>query len=105
VTRPVRFHPLASAEVVDAQLWYEQRVAGLGDRFVLAVRAATVRAARWPNVGAPVRTDTDGTVAERQIATPGFPYAVVYRIRDDVVQILAVHHQRRLPEYWAGRTD
>jgi plasmid stabilization system protein ParE len=105
VTRPVRLHPLASAEVVDAQLWYEQRVAGLGDRFIVAVRAATDRAARWPNAGSPVRTATDGSVAERQIATPGFPYTVVYRVRDDVVQVLAVHHQHRQPEYWVGRSD
>lgn len=102
---PVRLHPLASAEVVDAQLWYEQRVAGLGDRFIVAVRVAIDRAAGWPNAGSPVRTETDGPVAERQIATPGFPYTVVYRVCDDVVQILAVHHQHRLPKYWAGRSN
>ncbi|MFV0307934.1 MAG: hypothetical protein ACK5OX_09345, partial [Desertimonas sp.] len=58
---------------------------------------------RWPDAGSPARTDTDRSVDERQIATTGFPYAVVHRVRDDVVQILAVHDQRRLPEYW-GRT-
>ena len=104
MTTPGRFHPLATAEVVDAQLWYEQRVAGLGDRFIAAVRAATDRAARQPNGGTPVRTTSDGSIAERQVGTPGFPYAVVYRVRDDVVQVLAVHHQRRQPEYWAERS-
>ena len=105
MTRPVRLHPLASAEIVDAQRWYEERVAGLGDRFILAVRAATERAARWPNAGTPVRVEADGSVAERRMATPGFPHAVVYRVRDEEVQVLAVHHQRRQPEYWAGRSD
>jgi hypothetical protein len=55
VTRDVRFHPLATAEVVEAELWYEDRVDGLGFRFLDAVRATTERAARWPNAGALTR--------------------------------------------------
>lgn len=103
MTQPVRFHPLASAEVVDAQLWFERRSVGLGDRFIRALVATTDRAARWPNAGAPVRTLDDGSVAERQVAMSGFPYAIVYRVAGDVVEVLAVHHQHRRPEYWASR--
>lgn len=103
MTLRVLFHPLASAEVVNAQLWYEQRAGGLGDRFLLAVRAVTDRAARWPDAATPART-TEDRVVERQVATPGFPYVVVYRVAHGTLQVLAVHHQQRQPEYWVDRT-
>lgn len=82
MTRGVRFHPLATAEVVEAQLWYENRVTGLGDRFLDALRAATDSAAQWPDAGSPTRTDAAGRVLERKVATPSFPYVLVYRATD-----------------------
>jgi toxin ParE1/3/4 len=33
-----------------------------------------------------------------------FPYVLVYRILDDVVEILAVAHASRRPGYWNRRT-
>jgi len=32
-----------------------------------------------------------------------FPYSVIYRIKGDVVEIVAIMHQRRKPGYWADR--
>lgn len=103
MTRAVRFHPLATAEVVEAQLWYENRVDGLGGRFLGAVRATTERAARWPNAGTPTRQDDSSEQLERKIALAGFPYVVVYRVASEDLEILAVHHERRRPFYWADR--
>ena len=103
MTRSVRFHPLATAEVVEAQLWYEDRVEGLGDRFLGSLRAATDRAARWPNAGTPTRTDASSNVPERSVGVSGFPYVVVYRATEGEVEVLAVHHERRRPLYWADR--
>ncbi len=104
MTHSVRFHPLATAEVVEAQLWYENRVNGLGDRFLGALRTATTIAAERPKVGTPTRTNDVGEVLERKASTPGFPYVVVYRTTDSDLEILAVHHERRRPDYWADRT-
>lgn len=103
MTRNVRFHPLATAEVVEAQLWYEDRVDGLGDRFLGALRAATNVAAQRPNTGTPTRTNDVGEVLERKISTLGFRYVVVYRTIGSGLEILAVHHERRRPFYWADR--
>lgn len=104
MTHRIRFHPLATAEVVEVQLWYETRVNGLGDRFLGALRTATNTAVERPKVGTPTRTDDGGEVLERKVSTPGFPYVVVYRTTDSDVEILAVHHERRRPYYWADRT-
>lgn len=105
MTRGVRLHPLATAEVVEAQLWYEDRVAGLGDRFLASLRMVTTRAARWPDSGTPARVDPDSRVLERAVGLRGFPYVVVYRFRDNEVEVLAVHHERRRPLYWADRAE
>jgi toxin ParE1/3/4 len=105
VTRNVRFHPLATAEVVEAQLWYEDRVDGLGGRFLDAVRAATDRAARWPDAGTPTRRADSDDPIERKVALAGFPYVVVYRAATTELQVLAVHHERRRPFYWAARAN
>ena len=105
MTRGVRLHPLATAEVVEVQFWYEDRVAGLGDRFIASLRRVTTRAARWPDSGTPVRVDTDGRVIERAVGLRGFPYVVVYRLHDNEVEVLAVHHERRRPLYWADRAE
>lgn len=104
MTRSIRFHPLASAELVEAQLWYEDRGVGLGDRFLGAVRRAAEEAGRWPNVGTPSRIDPGGTILERKIQARGFPYVLVYRSSEGAIEILAVHHDRRRPMYWANRT-
>ncbi len=99
----VGFHPLASAEVIDAQLWYEGQVAGLGDRFLASLRAAVERAVARPTAGSPTRTSNDGQVIERRVALAKFPYVVVYAHDADGVVVLAVHHARRRPLYWADR--
>ena len=40
-SRRLRFNPLAEAELQDAASWYEERVGGLGARFIAAVRHRT----------------------------------------------------------------
>jgi toxin ParE1/3/4 len=105
VTRGVRFHPLATAEVVDAYRWYEQRLDGLGGRFLDAVRATTARVSRWPNSGTPTRHDGSGLVLERRIGVNGFPYVVVFRDARAELEVLAVHHERRRPFHWAERAE
>ena len=40
-SRRLRFNPLAEAELQDAASWYEERVGGLGARFIAAIRHRT----------------------------------------------------------------
>lgn len=98
----VRLHPLAVAEAVDTQLWYEEH-AGLGDDFVTQFEAAVDRAARRPGLGSPVRLDTHGEILERRVKLARYPYVVVYRAARLGIEILAVHHERRRPLYWTDR--
>ena len=100
---PFRLHPLAEDDLVAAWSWYEEQVPGLGDRFLDAVRATIDAATEWPSSGSPIIQDDEGTVVERRAPTPEFPYAVRYRVIDEVVVVMAVHHQRRHPAVGADR--
>lgn len=99
----VEYHELAAVDVAEAWEWYEDRQTGLGDRFVVAVEATVRRATRWPNSGSPVAWDATGAVVERKLAMRGFHYVVRYRVRDDLLVVMAVHHQSRRPDFGADR--
>lgn len=103
MSREVRYHPQAAAELVEAEAWYEQQRRGLGDRFMTASEVALKRISRWPNAGTPVAIDADGTVVNRKTPIGGFPWAVGYEVTDDAVIVLAVFHQHRHPDYWTSR--
>jgi len=77
----LEFHPAARDEFVAAAEYYETAVPGLGDRFLVAVKRTTEMALRHPGAGG-----RRGASAHQLIVT-GFPYDVVYRIRDDVVSV------------------
>lgn len=93
----LEFHPEARDEFVAAAAYYDTAVPGLGDRFLLAVRRKTTLLLQHPTAGTP------RTAGARRILVTGFPYDVVYQVRDDVVEVLAVAHQHRRPGYWRER--
>lgn len=39
----------------------------------------------------------------RSLPLHGFPYPLIYRLRDDTVRVIAVAHHSRRPGYWVGR--
>lgn len=93
----VSFLMAAREELEAATEYYEASSAGLGQRFVQAVRAATDVIRQHPDIG------SERTASTRALAVRGFPFTVVYRIRSQSVTIVAVAHQRRRPGYWRGR--
>jgi len=103
VTLPCRLHPLAEDDLLAAWSWYEEQVPGLGDRFLVVVGVTIESVVKWPNTGAPVVYDVKDGVVERKAATSGFPYSVRYRVTDEAVVVIAVHHQRRHPDAGADR--
>jgi len=50
-----------------------------------------------PRIGTPGRSDTRSFVFKR------FPYTLIYRVRGDVLEVLALAHHSRRPGYWAKR--
>jgi toxin ParE1/3/4 len=92
------FHPGAEAEHFETIAYYESCQHGLGDAYldefealltVVTASPSRYRVERKPNI--------------RCVSFKRFPFKVIFRDVDDVVQILAVSHKRRRPDYWLDR--
>lgn len=95
--KPIRFHPDADAEMLDAAVWYESQQQDLGKRFLAAVQDALNRLALNPELYAFV----DGDV--RRCLTKTFPFGILFRTKPDLIAIMAVMHLHRDPDYWTNR--
>ena len=95
----VDVHPDVYGELEHSRVWYEERANNLGTEFVSEVDRAieTVRESPtlWPL--------QDERQCIRRYLIHRFPYGLIYRIRDNIVQVIAVMHLRRQPDYWRGR--
>jgi plasmid stabilization system protein ParE len=91
------WHPLAKRELFEAQDFYEDRAAGLGEAFLESVEAAILLVRRHPQSGSVTGASL------RQSRVPRFPYSLIYRVEAERIFILAVAHDKRRPRYWARR--
>ena len=95
--KPIRFHPDADLEMLDAAVWYESQQPDLGKRFLAAVQDALSRIELNPELYALVEGDV------RRCLTRTFPFGVLFRIRPDFIAVIAVMHLHRDPDYWKNR--
>jgi plasmid stabilization system protein ParE len=95
--KEVRFLEEALEEFLDQVAYYEERERGLGERFRLAVQAATTLASTHPKLGSPWKLRT------RRVFPKGFKFSVVYRVEPKELVVFAVAHFRRRPTYWRRR--
>ena len=89
----VRLHPDAIAEAKAAYEWYSERNASAANAFIaeldFAISQIQTDPKRWT-------MHLHGT---RKFFFRRFPHAVIYRITDSVIQVIAVAHGRRRPGY------
>ena len=95
--KPIRYHPEADSEMVNAAVWYEAQQDGLGKRFLTCVQDALNRIELNPEMYPVVEGDV------RRCLTRTFPFGVLFRIRPDLIAIIAVMHLHRDPDYWKER--
>ncbi len=94
---PLVFHPAVHPEVEAAYRWYEQQRAGLGDDLLAELEAVYHRLEQTPQMHQVIYKDVRRALPRR------FPYAVLYRVHTDRIEIIAVHHSRRDPSHWQSR--
>jgi len=92
-----RWHDEARAEADAAAAFYNERQPGLAQRFLDDLEDVLRRIQRHPEAYRRIEGDI------RKCRVPHFPYGVIYRVRSDVIQIVAVMHTRRSPGYWKQR--
>ena len=95
----VRFDPAALDELAGAMDWYAARSERAASMFVIEFERAVQRMResplRWPSY-------QHGT---SKVRLRRFPFAIIYRIRIDELQVVAVAHLHRRPGYWRNRTS
>ncbi len=93
----IAFHVDAETEMIDAAAYYEAQQRDLGRRFLVSVQDAINRIAINPDSYPIVELDL------RRCLTRTFPYGILFRISPEQIQILAVMHLHRDPNYWKER--
>lgn len=85
----------AEQDIDEAIAWYESQKQGLGLRFYMSVREALELLKDNPLLYAKVKEEF------RRVLTKGFPYALFYALDEEKrkVEVIAVIHQSRNPEY------
>ncbi len=91
--------PEALAELLQAAEWYEDRRLRLGEEFLGAVEQAMDAVAAAPSASAA----WPGSVRHRRRMMKKFPYMLVYEVRSDSVEFVAIAHTKREPGYWLER--
>jgi plasmid stabilization system protein ParE len=92
-----QWHPEAVSDAEAARDWYVERSPFAARGFLLALGAAVTSVIespeRWP----------ERLSGCRQCPfKSSYPFWLVYRMRPEI-EIVAVAHQRRRPEYWSRR--
>ena len=95
--KPFHFHPEALLEANESAKFYEEKQEGLGKRFVEALTDAITRIRRRPELFGRV----DANIRKCRILR--FPYGVICRDKKKSVEIIAVMHLKRKPDYWKKR--
>jgi plasmid stabilization system protein ParE len=97
MSRAIVFHRIGRMEFDRAVDWYEDRRAGLGDRFSRHVLKLLDQIAANPQQYAEVENGM------REARVPRFPYCVYFRLKTDTIQVVSVFHTSRDPEAWKSR--
>ena len=98
--KPVRPSSFAQEEIEYYLRRYDTESPGLGERLWSEIQTAVALIRDHPAVGEPVRR-TGGRV--RRVPLRRFPFFIIYREREDDVQIVALAHTSRRPNYWRHR--
>ena len=93
----------AEDELFEATFFYEDRRPGLGLSFYDRANEAMGMIGRDP-LRFPLYEGKQLSRPFRRARVTGFPYVIVYEVREHEMLIVAVAHTSRSPGYWEDRT-
>ncbi|HZK76697.1 MAG TPA: type II toxin-antitoxin system RelE/ParE family toxin [Candidatus Kapabacteria bacterium] len=93
----LRIHPEARQEFHRAAAYYRKISRELAKRFVLEVEEVFVKILENP-ILYPIHSED-----ARAKLLHDFPYSIIYLTEKDNVYIVAIMHQKRMPNYWRNR--
>jgi plasmid stabilization system protein ParE len=89
--------PAASTELHHAMAWYRERSPRAAENFWLRVMEARRSIALFPLATPRVSLHC------RRFILSGYPYDLIYSLREDEILIVAFAHHSRRPGYWQSR--
>ena len=81
--------PIAYLDLEEAIDWYESETKGLGNHFLFELERCKNKIANNPQHYRIYHKDA------RRIILTKFPYKIFYRIREETVVVLGIHHGKR----------
>lgn len=101
MAKPIRLHPAAEQEAIQAREWYEEVGSQVADAFLKSLREAFDAISRNPEANP--RHPDDRRYYMRILKK--YPYFVVYESLANETLVLAVCHNKRRPCYWKDRSN
>lgn len=95
------FHPKAQQELVEAAAYYEEQLTNLGDEFLSVVEQAVDSLEDNPKSAYLSHPQLD----MRRYVIPRFPFLIYYREGEEWIEIFAIAHQSKRPDYWLERSE
>ncbi len=95
--KPIKFHLDAETEMIQSAKYYESQQNDLGKRFLEAVQSSIKHIQINPKIYQYVY----GNI--RRCQTKIFPYGIIFREQIEQIEVIAVMHFKRKPDYWKGR--
>lgn len=94
-----RFTPEADAELTEARQWYSHHRKDLDLEFMQCIEIALQRIGSNPLLCPVVYGNLRRAVVRR------FPFAILYEVTAEEIEIIAVFHSRRNPDVWKSRVS
>lgn len=91
----------AHNDTAEAYHWYEDKRPGLGDELLKEIETAYRKIANNPQHYGFI----DERKELRDYLIHRFPYLIVYRVKNETVEIVAVHHASKNPSRKYGNPD
>lgn len=88
--------PEVEVDLLEAVVWYENKLQGLGESFLLNVEATIRTIKRNPEAFPKVYKEI------RRVLIKKFPFGIFYLIEKERIVILAIFHASRSPKNWKG---
>jgi len=95
--KSLSFHPEAIREAAESAQFYEERQKGLGARFIKSL-SDTLSRIEADHFLYPIICENI-----RRCPMSHFPYGIIYREKEDSIEIISVMHSKRKPGYWKSR--
>ena len=91
------FHSHIQDEIEESYNWYESKLPGLGENFLDELENSYSIIQKNPEMYLKVSGDV------RRYLVIKFPFGILYKVTDENINIVAVMHLKRKPDYWQKR--